>query len=116
MPLTRVVAITGCDSGLGWAIAARCAREGLVTVAGMFKGTDTKAADGLRQLCAHPCPLDVSDPKSVTEFRDYVNRLLKDNPDYSKFQILLFVKIITFRVFYINHSIYISNIYIYMGK
>lgn len=36
MSWTKVVAITGCDSGLGWAIAARTAREGLVTVAGTF--------------------------------------------------------------------------------
>lgn len=34
MSWTKVIAITGCDSGLGWAIAARAAREGLVTVAG----------------------------------------------------------------------------------
>lgn len=84
MSLTRVVAITGCDSGLGWAIAARSAREGLVTVAGMYKGTDTEAAESLRRLCAHPYPLDVTNAQSITGFRDYVNCLLKDNPNYSK--------------------------------
>ncbi|KAL0893114.1 hypothetical protein ABMA27_014748 [Loxostege sticticalis] len=68
---TRVVAITGCDSGLGWAIAARSAREGLVT-----------AAQALKKLCAHPCPLDVTDQKSVTAFKHYVDQLLRDNPDY----------------------------------
>ncbi|KOB72955.1 Short-chain dehydrogenase/reductase [Operophtera brumata] len=62
--ITRVVAITGCDSGLGWAIAARSAREGLVTIAGMFQGTDTKAAAALRKLCAHPYSVDVTNPES----------------------------------------------------
>lgn len=84
MSIIRVVAITGCDSGLGWAIAARSAREGLVTIAGMFKGTDTKAAEALRKLCAHPYSLDVTNPKSIAAFRDYVDCLLKDNPKYSK--------------------------------
>lgn len=82
---TRVVAITGCDSGLGWAIAARSAREGLVTVAGMLQGTDTQAARALKKLCAHPCPLDVTDQKSVTAFKHYVDQLLRDNPDYSMY-------------------------------
>ncbi|KAG6445342.1 hypothetical protein O3G_MSEX003862 [Manduca sexta] len=82
MSITRVVAITGCDSGLGWAIAARSAREGLVTVAGMYQGVNTQAADSLRKLYAHPFPLDVRDPESVAGFRDYVKCLLKDNPNY----------------------------------
>lgn len=84
MSMTRVVAITGCDSGLGWAIAARSAREGLVTVPGMYRGVDTKAAESLRRLCAHPYTLDVTSTDSVIGFRDYVRCLLKDNPSYSK--------------------------------
>ncbi|XP_075973210.1 SDR family oxidoreductase shroud [Anticarsia gemmatalis] len=82
MSITRVVAITGCDSGLGWAIAARSAREGLITVAGMYQGVDTKAAESLEKLCAHPYSLDVTNPESVTGFRDYVRCLLSDNPNY----------------------------------
>ncbi|CAG5050403.1 unnamed protein product [Parnassius apollo] len=80
MSWTKVVAITGCDSGLGWAIAARSAREGMLTVAGMFKGTDTNASRALKNLCAYPYPLDVTDPDSVVGFRDYVQSILKDNP------------------------------------
>ncbi|CAH0579300.1 unnamed protein product [Chrysodeixis includens] len=82
MSIMRVVAITGCDSGLGWALAARSAREGLVTVAGMYNGVDTKAAESLRRLSAHPCSLDVTNPDSVAGFRDYVQSLLNDNPNY----------------------------------
>ncbi|XP_063825430.1 D-beta-hydroxybutyrate dehydrogenase, mitochondrial [Ostrinia nubilalis] len=82
MSSTRVVAITGCDSGLGWAIAARAAREGLVTVAGMLKGADTPAGQALKKLSAHPCQLDVTDNKSVSDFKEYVDKLLKDNPNY----------------------------------
>ncbi|KAJ8730069.1 hypothetical protein PYW07_017107 [Mythimna separata] len=78
----RLVAITGCDSGLGWAIAARAAREGFVTVAGMYNGVDTNAAEGLRKLCAHPYLLDVTNPESIAGFRDYVNCLLGENPNY----------------------------------
>lgn len=84
MAVTRVVAISGCDSGLGWALAARSARDGLVTIAGMFQGTDTKAAEALRKVCAHPYSLDVTNPESIAGFKDYVNCLLEDNPNYSK--------------------------------
>ncbi|XP_059047129.1 D-beta-hydroxybutyrate dehydrogenase, mitochondrial [Achroia grisella] len=76
----RVIVITGCDSGLGWAIAARLAREGLVTVAGMYNGTNTKAAQALTKLNAHPFSLDVTNSKSVSKFKDYVMSLLADNP------------------------------------
>ncbi|CAB3230011.1 unnamed protein product [Arctia plantaginis] len=58
MSVTRVVAITGCDSGLGWAIAARSAREGIVTIA------------------------DVTSVESIAEFRNYVKCLLTKNPNY----------------------------------
>lgn len=83
--LRRLVAITGCDSGLGWAIAARSAREGLVTVAGMYGGTETRAAKALNGLCAHTYGLDVTKPESVAEFKGYVDTLIKDNPGYSKY-------------------------------
>lgn len=84
MALKRVVAITGCDSGLGYALAARTAREGLVTVAGMLNGTNTEAAAALAKLTVHPCPLDVTEPESVAGFGKFVSDLLKENPDYSK--------------------------------
>ncbi|CAH2980241.1 unnamed protein product [Chilo suppressalis] len=88
MTLTRVIAITGCDSGLGWAIAARSAREGLVTVAGMYHGTDTKAAKALEKLCAHPHPLDITDHNSVTAFKEFVIALLKSNPNYTLYAVV----------------------------
>lgn len=84
MSLKRVVAVTGCDSGLGWAIAARSAREGIITIAGMYQGTDTEAAKALKKLQAHPHKLDVTDAHSVAGFRNYVNGLLEINPNYSK--------------------------------
>ncbi|XP_073944764.1 SDR family oxidoreductase shroud [Choristoneura fumiferana] len=83
MALKRVVAITGCDSGLGYALAARSAREGLVTVAGMLNGIDTKAATALAKLTVHPCSLDVTKAESVTDFGKFVSDLLKKNPSYS---------------------------------
>lgn len=89
MSLTRVIAITGCDSGLGWALAARSAREGLVTIAGMLQGTESPAARALRKLSAHPCSLDVTDQTSVAGFKNYVNNLLLENPNYSKNKSLL---------------------------
>lgn len=82
--LRRVVAITGCDSGLGWAIAARSAREGLITVAGMYGGTESRAAKALNELCAHTYELDVTKPDSVSDFKEYTDALVKDNPGYSK--------------------------------
>ncbi|KAJ8728186.1 hypothetical protein PYW08_016571 [Mythimna loreyi] len=82
MSIMRLIAVTGCDSGLGWAIAARSAREGFITVAGMYNGVDTQAAEGLRELSAHPCLLDVTNPESIASFRDYVKSLLKENPNY----------------------------------
>ncbi|XP_011558869.3 D-beta-hydroxybutyrate dehydrogenase, mitochondrial [Plutella xylostella] len=88
MAVTRVVAITGCDSGLGWALAARAAREGLITVAGMYDGTETNAAKALKALSAHPCELDVTSPESVVGFRDYVQRLLKDHPNYRLYAVV----------------------------
>ncbi|XP_039754186.1 D-beta-hydroxybutyrate dehydrogenase, mitochondrial isoform X2 [Pararge aegeria] len=88
MSWTKVVAITGCDSGLGWAIAARAAREGLVTIAGMYNGCDTEAAQELKKFCVHPCKLDVTDSQSVTEFRDYVNNVILDNPHYKLYAVV----------------------------
>ncbi|CAG9093714.1 unnamed protein product [Plutella xylostella] len=88
MAVTRVVAITGCDSGLGWALAARAAREGLITVAGMYDGTETNAAKALKALSAHPFELDVTRPESVVGFRDYVQRLLKDHPNYRLYAVV----------------------------
>ncbi|KAJ2946088.1 hypothetical protein O0L34_g5007 [Tuta absoluta] len=82
MSFTKVVAITGCDTGLGWALAARSAREGLVTVAGMYQGTETKAAVALKKLCAHPCELDVTKQESVEGFRKFVQNVLESNPNY----------------------------------
>lgn len=84
MCFTRVIAITGCDCGLGWALAARSAREGLITVAGMFNGTDTKAAKAVREFSALPFPLDVTRSESIEDFKGFVDRLLKENPTYSK--------------------------------
>ncbi|CAG9786121.1 unnamed protein product [Diatraea saccharalis] len=88
MSSTRVIAITGCDSGLGWALAARTAREGLITVAGMYHGTETNAAKELAELCAHPHALDVTDPKSVTTFKEYVMKLLNANPNYTLYAVV----------------------------
>ncbi|XP_072931541.1 D-beta-hydroxybutyrate dehydrogenase, mitochondrial [Epargyreus clarus] len=81
MSWKKVVAITGCDSGLGWAIAARTAREGMITIAGMYNDTNTEASQALKSVCAHTHKLDVTDPHSIAEFKNYVNNILKDNPD-----------------------------------
>ncbi|XP_049868836.1 D-beta-hydroxybutyrate dehydrogenase, mitochondrial [Pectinophora gossypiella] len=88
MAVTRVIAITGCDSGLGWAIAARAARQGLVTVAGMYQGTETNAAQALKKLRAHTCELDVTRPESVAGFKDYVTKLIEDNTDYKLYALV----------------------------
>ncbi|XP_063618391.1 D-beta-hydroxybutyrate dehydrogenase, mitochondrial [Cydia splendana] len=88
MNLTRVVAITGCDSGLGYALATRVAREGMVTVAGMLNGVDSKAAKSLEKLKVHSCALDVTSVDSVAGFKEYVNGLLRDNPNYSLYAVV----------------------------
>ncbi|XP_063533559.1 D-beta-hydroxybutyrate dehydrogenase, mitochondrial [Cydia strobilella] len=88
MNLTRVVAITGCDSGLGYALATRIAREGMVTVAGMFNGVDSKAAKSLEKLKVLSCPLDVRSLDSVAGFKEYVHGLLRDNPNYSLYAVV----------------------------
>ncbi|XP_050684089.1 D-beta-hydroxybutyrate dehydrogenase, mitochondrial [Leptidea sinapis] len=84
----RVVAITGCDSGLGWALAARMSREGLITVAGMYNGTDTEAARALRSLSVHPHQLDVTNPRSIANFHEYIKDLLSKNPDYKLYALV----------------------------
>ncbi|GBP21244.1 D-beta-hydroxybutyrate dehydrogenase, mitochondrial [Eumeta japonica] len=86
--LSRVVAITGCDSGLGWAMAARAAREGLITVAGLYKEGETPASKALTALCAHTCPLDVTNQSSVENFKSYVAKLLMENPDYKLYAVV----------------------------
>ncbi|XP_026488256.2 D-beta-hydroxybutyrate dehydrogenase, mitochondrial [Vanessa tameamea] len=88
MSWTKVVAITGCDSGLGWALAARMAREGLITVPGMYNGTATEASQALKNLCAHPFKLDVTDSKSVHEFSDYVKSIVKKNSNYKLYAVI----------------------------
>lgn len=50
----------------------------------MHKGTDTEASRALKNLCVHPCNLDVTDNQSVAEFHNYIKTLLKNNPNYSK--------------------------------
>ncbi|XP_047995252.1 D-beta-hydroxybutyrate dehydrogenase, mitochondrial [Leguminivora glycinivorella] len=87
MSITRVVAITGCDSGLGYALASRIAREGMVTVAGMLN-SDSAAAKSLERMKVHSCPLDVRSGDSVTGFKEYVNGLLKENPSYSLYAVV----------------------------
>ncbi|XP_063361814.1 D-beta-hydroxybutyrate dehydrogenase, mitochondrial [Cydia amplana] len=86
--MNRVVAITGCDSGLGYALATRIAREGMVTVAGMLNGVDSKAAKSLEKLKVHSCHLDVTSGDSVAGFKEYVNGLLRDNPNYSLYAVV----------------------------
>ncbi|XP_068631768.1 retinol dehydrogenase 7 [Battus philenor] len=88
MPLKRVVAITGCDSGLGWAIAARTAREGLITVAGMLRGTETDASRALKNLSAYPYSLDVTNINSVVGFHEYVQSVINDHPDSTLYAVV----------------------------
>ncbi|XP_047529667.1 D-beta-hydroxybutyrate dehydrogenase, mitochondrial [Vanessa atalanta] len=88
MSWTKVVAITGCDSGLGWALAARMAREGLIIVPGMYNGTATEASQALKNLSAHPFKLDVTDSTSVHEFSDYVKSIVKKNSNYKLYAVI----------------------------
>lgn len=50
----------------------------------MYKGTDTEASRALKNLCAYPCNLDVTDSKSIAEFHNYIKSLMKNNPNYSE--------------------------------
>lgn len=50
----------------------------------MYNGPDTDAGQALKNLCALPYKLDVTDSGSVTEFRDYVNHVIQEHPNYSK--------------------------------
>lgn len=58
----RVALVSGCSSGIGRAIAAHLAGAGWVVFAGLRRGDDGRAADGLRAEGLHPLPLDVTDP------------------------------------------------------
>ncbi|XP_050346469.1 retinol dehydrogenase 7 [Nymphalis io] len=88
MSWTKVVAITGCDSGLGWALAARMARDGIITVPGMYNGTATEASHALKNLSAHPFKLDVTDSESVNEFSEYVKSIVKKNSNYKLYAVI----------------------------
>jgi NAD(P)-dependent dehydrogenase (short-subunit alcohol dehydrogenase family) len=57
----RVALVSGCSSGIGRVIAAHLARAGWVVFAGLRRGHDAGAGDGLRALGLHPLELDVTD-------------------------------------------------------
>jgi NAD(P)-dependent dehydrogenase (short-subunit alcohol dehydrogenase family) len=57
----RVALVSGCSSGIGRVIAAHLARAGWVVFAGLRRGHDAAAGEGLRALGLHPLALDVTD-------------------------------------------------------
>jgi NAD(P)-dependent dehydrogenase (short-subunit alcohol dehydrogenase family) len=59
---SRVALVSGCSSGIGRVIAGHLARAGWVVFAGLRRGYDAGAGDGLRALGLHPLALDVTDP------------------------------------------------------
>src|SRR3984957_5595921 len=58
----RVALVSGCSSGIGRIIAAHLARAGWGVFAGLRRGHDAEAGDGLRALGLRPLALDVTDP------------------------------------------------------
>ena len=58
----RVALVSGCSSGIGRVIAAHLARAGWSVFAGLRRGHDAEAGEGLRALGLQPLALDVTDP------------------------------------------------------
>ena len=57
----RVALVSGCSSGIGRVIAGHLVRAGWVVYAGLRRGHDAQAGDGLRALGLYPLALDVTD-------------------------------------------------------
>lgn len=82
-----VVVVSGCDSGLGFQLAREARTKGLTVVAGLLQGP--QGAGGRRLSLSedphlHLVHLDVTSEESVNGLKDYVEKLLKDNPDYGE--------------------------------
>jgi NAD(P)-dependent dehydrogenase (short-subunit alcohol dehydrogenase family) len=84
---SRVVLITGCSSGIGWATAERLARKGWAVYA------TARDVESIEPLEAHGCrllPLDVTDEDSMWRAVDEVERaegavgVLVNNAGYSQ--------------------------------
>jgi len=58
----KVALVSGCSSGIGRVIAVQLARAGWVVFAGLRRGHDAEAGEGLRALGLQPLALDVTDP------------------------------------------------------
>lgn len=66
---TKVVFVTGASSGIGRAVAARLAADGLIVV-GAARRTDRLAELAEHYPLFEPCPLDVTDRDAVREAVD----------------------------------------------
>lgn len=82
-----VVVVSGCDSGLGFQLARAARSRGLTVVAGLLQGPQGPGGRSLgvaKDPQLHLVQLDVTSEESVDSLKDYVEKLLKDNPDYGK--------------------------------
>ncbi|XP_058808465.1 estradiol 17-beta-dehydrogenase 2 [Phymastichus coffea] len=73
----QVVAITGCDSGLGYSLALHCREQGATVVAGVLQ-RDGPAATCLGKRGVRVLALDVTEEASVRTFGNELTRMLDD--------------------------------------
>lgn len=83
----QVVAITGCDSGLGYSLALHCRERGATVVAGvLFR--DGPAAVDLEGRGIKVLSLDVTLETSVQSFGEELKKML-ENEELGKFSTIM---------------------------
>lgn len=83
---SKVIVITGCDSGLGYSLAHHCCETGYTVFAG-FLNLESQGALELQRIFdadIRRFQLDVTDSESVRAAVEVVDRFLVSNPQHGK--------------------------------
>lgn len=75
-----LIVITGCNSGLGYSLAMHCRAKGAMVLAGVRETATVPnaAVEALRNKGVIVHHLDITNERSVQDFRDKVKKLLED--------------------------------------
>lgn len=74
-----LIVITGCNSGLGYSLAMHCRAKGATVLAGLREKVPNfkSASEALENKGIIVQPLDITDERSVRDFRDRITSLLE---------------------------------------